>query len=113
MRGIVGVGSRKALQESITGRYVRAPDGESHNEFPVWICVSGTRFLYRVNGGRWKSTYDRAHFARNVGIGILSVSVGALTPVDVTGWSINNGTDHKIFSGVCVTAMTSSYFPLR
>ena len=111
MRGIVGIGSArwKALQESINGRYVRAPNGETHNGSPVWIRVCGTRFLYRATGGRWTATHDRAKFAGWV----CSTSYQDFTPVDATGWGIMVDTARIIDPGISVSALTSAYFPLR
>lgn len=107
LTGVGGVFCRKNTR--CNGHYLRAAALETCNGAPVWVNMADMahkHYIYRDRLGTWVVTYNRAHFATNLGI-MKSVTNSDLTPADVVGWQLHNGTNWVTNTRITSTAMTS------
>ena len=96
------------MQESCNGAYLESPDRKTVNGCPLFVHITGTRFLYYHPNGRWMAAASRAAIASGMGL-VRSASCGDPTPAQAAHWQVQNGTDWMTVRGATSEKMTGTY----
>jgi hypothetical protein len=93
------------MQESCNGAYLESPDRKTVNGCPLFVHITGTRFLCYHPNGRWIAT---ASIASDVDLA-RSASCGDPTPAQAAHWQVHNGTGWMTVRGATCEKMTGTY----